>query len=117
MGWRDRLITRFGSGGFSGITFGLWMKVLRENDFSVDPPYWGRAAVITVASLVNAPTRRIENWVYDRKVEAAEVVSPLFVLGIWRSGTTHLHNLLCQDRRFAYPNFYQCLYPHTFLCT
>lgn len=117
MRWRERLITRFGSGGFSGITFGLWVRVLRENGFSVDPPYWGRAAVISLASLLNVPTRRIEDWAYGRKVEAAEVASPLFVLGIWRSGTTHLHNLLCRDRRFAYPNFYQCVYPHTFLCT
>jgi hypothetical protein len=41
----------------------------------------------------------------------------LFILGIWRSGTTHLHNLFAQDDRFAYPTFYQVLYPHTFLTT
>jgi hypothetical protein len=45
------------------------------------------------------------------------VPPPLFVLGVWRSGTTHLHNLLGQDDRFAYPSTYQALYPHTFLTT
>jgi hypothetical protein len=43
---------------------------------------------------------------------------PLFVLGHWRTGTTHLHNLLAQDSvRFAYANTYQVVNPHTFLCT
>lgn len=27
---------------------------------------------------------------------------PLFVIGHWRSGTTHLHNLLVRDRQFGY---------------
>jgi hypothetical protein len=39
------------------------------------------------------------------------------VLGHWRSGTTHLHNLLAVDRRFAFPNLYQVLFPHTFLAS
>src|SRR5262249_10979938 len=30
---------------------------------------------------------------------------------------THLHNLLAVDHRFAYPNFYQVMFPHTFLST
>jgi hypothetical protein len=41
----------------------------------------------------------------------------LFVLGHWRSGTTHLHNLLSRDDRFAFPNLYQALFPRTFLRT
>jgi omega-hydroxy-beta-dihydromenaquinone-9 sulfotransferase len=45
------------------------------------------------------------------------VPPPVFILGIWRSGTTHLHNLLSQDDRFAFPNTYQVFYPHSFLCT
>jgi len=39
----------------------------------------------------------------------------LFIIGHWRSGTTHLHNLLSVDRRFAYANFAQISIPHTFL--
>ena len=46
-----------------------------------------------------------------------KVPSPLIVLGIWRSGTTHLHNLLSKDDRFAFPNTYQALNPNTFLTT
>src|SRR6185503_9923340 len=43
--------------------------------------------------------------------------SPLFVLGHWRSGTTHLHYLLGLDDRFAFPGLYQVHFPHTFLTT
>jgi len=51
-------------------------------------------------------------------VEQAQVAPPLFVLGHWRTGTTHLHNLLAQDAgQFAYANTYQVVNPHTFLCT
>ena len=40
------------------------------------------------------------------------------MLGHWRSGTTHLHNLLAEDRRqFAYANTFQVVNPHTFVTT
>ena len=42
---------------------------------------------------------------------------PLFILGHYRSGTTHLHNLLALDPQFAAPTFFQVLNPHTFLTT
>ena len=39
------------------------------------------------------------------------VQAPLFVLGHYRSGTTHLHNLLALDPQFAAPTFFQVLNP------
>src|SRR5262249_52342371 len=111
------LLSRFGPGAFGGITFGDWLRVLRENHFAVDVPYWGRAAFITLASLSNSVSRRLEEWRYGEAIRAAAVHPPLFVLGIWRSGTTHLHNLLGKDDRLAFPNSYQVFNPHTFLTT
>ncbi len=117
MSWREAFLVRFGAGAFAGITLGRWLRVLRENDFAVDRPYWGRAAVTTLASIPNTLLAAWENWFYGRKVRDARVDPPLFILGIWRSGTTHLHNLLAQDDRFAYPTTYQVFFPHTFLTT
>jgi hypothetical protein len=117
MSWREVFLRRFGAGAFSGITLGRWLQVLQDNHFAVDRPYWGRAAVITLASIPNTLLAAWENWRYGRKVRDARVAPPLFILGIWRSGTTHLHNLLAQDDRFAYPTTYQAFYPHTFLTT
>ncbi len=52
---------------------------------------------------------------FGARVENEIVQPPLFILGHWRSGTTHLLNLLSHDNRFAYPNAYQVAFPHTFL--
>ena len=117
MSWREAFLRRFGAGDFNGITFGRWLRVLRDNHFAVDRPYWGRAAVITLASIPNTLLAAWENWRYGQKVRDARVAPPLFILGIWRSGTTHLHNLLTQDDRFAFATTYQVFYPHTFLTT
>jgi hypothetical protein len=117
MSWREAFLARFGAGVFAGITLGRWLRVLRDNHFAVDRPYWGRAAAITFASVPNTLLAAWEKWFYGRKVRAAGVAPPLFILGIWRSGTTHLHNLLAQDDRFAYPTTYQVSFPHTFLTT
>src|SRR6185436_9797907 len=92
-------------------------NLLRENHFAIDPAYLPRAAAITVAALINSPFRWFEELRYRRQWESVSVAPPLFVLGHWRSGTTHLHYLLGLDDRFACPNLYQVHYPHTFLCT
>src|SRR4029078_2717757 len=54
---------------------------------------------------------------YGAKWRDVSVPPPLFVLGHWRSGTTHLHYLLALDDRFACPSLYQVFFPHTFLST
>ena len=100
-----------------GITFGDWRALLRQNRYQVDWPYLARAMFVTMNAVSNSAQARVENAVFGRRVEAAEVEPPLFILGHYRSGTTHLHNLLGLDERFAYPNAYQTVYPHTFLTT
>ena len=117
MSWRKAFVTTLGPSYFGGTTPGVWLRVLRENEFSVDSPYWPRALVITLGSFQNALLAGWENLVYGRRVRDATIYPPLFVLGIFRSGTTLLHNLLAQDDRFAYPNVYQTCYPKTFLTT
>ncbi|MDX1963494.1 MAG: sulfotransferase [Pirellulales bacterium] len=117
MPWREKLLCWFGPSLFAGISSGDWWALLRENRLAVDPPYWLRAAIISGGSLSNALLRRLEDWLYSARISATQIQPPLFVLGIWRSGTTHLHNLLAVDRRFATPNWYQVSYPHTFLTT
>jgi len=115
--WRETLLLRIASGQFAGITTGDWLSLLRDNRYSVDRPYLLRAALVTLVSLANSVLRRYEDAVYGPSVRKTEVRSPVFVLGHWRSGTTHLQNLLAVDHRLAYPNLYQVVFPHTFLCS
>jgi hypothetical protein len=113
--WRERLQLALGPGMFAGITAGDWLAVLRQN--GVDFAYWTRAASITEYSLMASLFRRHENKKFLTRIKGVRIKPPIFVLGHWRNGTTHLHNLLAVDPRLAYPNLYQVLFPHTFLCT
>lgn len=117
MRWRDAFFRRFGSNEFSGCTISGWLRILRDNNFSIDWPFWPRAILATLSSIPNSLIGFLENCWYGRAVERTQVESPLFILGAWRSGTTHLHNLLAKDDRFAFPNQYQVTYPNTFLLT
>jgi hypothetical protein len=103
----------------AGICAEDWRCLLRDNRYAVDAVYWHRAAAITLLSFVNSLYRRQEERRFGPELEKVRITrAPLFVLGHWRSGTTHLHNLLALDSdQFAYPNTYQVVNPHTFLTT
>lgn len=111
----QRFLETFGPAVFSGITMRPWWRVLRENKFQVAPRYLGRTVTISLLSLNNSIGKRIEDTICGKSIATATVQPPLFILGCWRSGTTHLHNLLSKDERFAFPNSYQVMNPHTFL--
>ena len=117
MALREAFFRNFGTNMLSGITLGEWLRMLRENGFSVDARFWPRAILTTLSSASNSVIARIEDWRYARSVQNTRIAPPLFILGTWRSGTTHLHNLLSLDKRFAFPNLYQVTYPRTFLLT
>jgi len=99
----------------SGTGFGDWMRLLADNGFRVDPPHWGRALAITLGTLPSTALRAVENRRFGHRIASTEVKSPLFILGHWRSGTTHLHNLLAEDPQFAYARMFDVLFPHSFL--
>lgn len=117
MAWRDTFLRYFGPGLLGGITAGDWVKRLRDNHFAVAPSCLNRVMAITLHSLQNSVYRRFEQWRYGPKLKDVVVQSPLFLLGHWHHGTTHLHNLMTVDERFAFANNYQALFPHSFLST
>jgi omega-hydroxy-beta-dihydromenaquinone-9 sulfotransferase len=108
----DRLYT-----SFYGLSLDEWIRMLRKHGFAVDAPYLPRAALMTLTSAFTSLLRAYENKKYGPQLADVEIRRPLFILGHWRSGTTHLHNLLARDEQFAYPNMWQVLNPHTFLTT
>jgi hypothetical protein len=113
--WRDRLQLFTGPGFLAGISLHDWIAVLGRNE--VDVSFWLRAAAITQSSLMHWLARRQETNAWVPKLKDVTIQPPIFILGHWRSGTTHLHNLFALDRRFTYPTLYQVLYPHSFLST
>jgi hypothetical protein len=117
MPWRDTFLKYFGPGLLGGITFGDWLRLLARHRFRISPSCWPRASAITLQSLQNSFWRWREQRRYDVQIEQIDAPPPLFLLGHWRNGTTHLHNLLAVDERFAYPTNFEVLNPHTFLST
>jgi hypothetical protein len=111
----DSLFHALSPGVFTGITLGDWLRLLAENRFRIEPNYWPKAAFTTGVSVLNSCFAVAEQLAYGRRVAATDVPPPLFVLGHWRSGTTHLHNLLATDERYASPRFSQVMIPWTFL--
>ncbi|MFC1834044.1 sulfotransferase [Thermodesulfobacteriota bacterium] len=99
-----------------GMTLGTLLRVIARNGFRVDTPCLGRLAYLLVMGGFNSVLGACERFYNDRDFEAVEINHPpLFIIGHWRSGTTHLHNLLNQDPSFTCPTAYQALFPHHFV--
>jgi hypothetical protein len=52
---------------------------------------------------------------FGPRIRQAKVSPPVFVLGVMRSGTTHLINLFAEDKRFGYPTLIHVNNPYSFL--
>ncbi len=107
----------FWSNYLSGIPSDRLRVLLAENQ--VDPGYRSRAAFLTLVSMRNSQNARREERRFGSAIENTAILdSPVFVLGHWRSGTTHLHNLLaCDAEQFAAPNSIETSFPYSFLST
>ena len=113
---RYKLLRLFGPGILSGVTFKHWVKLVAESPLSLDLVCLPRALTITLQSIQTSIWSRRERR-FDSLLKDVTIQPPVFVLGHWRSGTTHLHQLLAQDKRFSFPNNFQVSFPHTFLST
>jgi hypothetical protein len=98
-----------------GMALGEWWALLCRHHFAIDLNHRPRALVQTALGAANSVADRLERLRFGRRIDTTKVQAPLFVLGHYRSGTTHLHNLLALDPQFAAPTLFQALNPHTFL--
>lgn len=106
----DQLVT--------GIEIPQWLRLLAGARFRVSARYLHRIAWITGWSTVATTVGAIERRRYDRRIASTPIdPPPIFILGHWRSGTTHLHNLLGRDPDNTYPTVYQVVFPTAFILT
>ena len=69
-----------------------------------------------LAVLARHPFTKMERVIFSKKVENYQLPHPpTFLIGHWRSGTTHLHNLIAPSRHFATIDFGQTAMPHNLL--
>jgi len=100
----------------TGMNLQTLSKVLLRNRCRVNWRYVHRLVYLLVLAAVNSYAARLEEACDGADIAAAELVAPpIFILGTWRSGTTHLHNLLGCDPTFTCPTAYQAMAPHHFV--
>ncbi|MCL5019938.1 MAG: sulfotransferase [Patescibacteria group bacterium] len=98
-----------------GMRFRTLIRVLARNGFHVDYRCLGRLGFLLACSVINSVLTRCEEADNGWKINNTSIKSPpLFIIGHFRSGTTHLHNLLTLDERFHCPTLYQTMFPHHF---
>lgn len=79
-------------------------------------PFSDRTAKMRAACragiMIRRPFTAYEQWRWGEQIDQRKLTKdPVFILGHWRSGTTHLHNLLSQDPQFGWLSFYQANMP------
>jgi hypothetical protein len=76
--------------------------------------YYPKLLIIIAINLINMPFRTYERRFINPRFKNLPIKKePVFILGHWRSGTTHLHNLLSQDPQMGYTTTYQSVFPDT----
>lgn len=91
---------------------------LTERLPTIAPRRLARTAGIAAGGWAGTPLQAYD-WMRNQhlidRVELAE--DPVFIIGHWRSGTTHLHNLMSQDPQFGCLRMFEALAPDFTLST
>lgn len=93
----------------------LWLGRLSEARWTVGVKYVPRLLAILAFSSLNTLLALPERLLAPLLLAARRVKDPVFILGVHRSGTTHLHNLMALDDQFTTPRAYQIMNPVGFL--
>ena len=97
------------------VTPSVWRVLKNEN--RIDRIYRPRARRISFYSRLFAPLSRLQTLLYRDVIHRISFDDhpPVFILGHWRSGTTHLHYMMARDPQFGYLNNYLALMIHVAL--
>ena len=94
----------------------VWLRMIGRSG-GVRPRYWPRLAFVLFTSFIGTISTVHERvlwamwWLHPhgRLLLRQHRPQVIVILGYYRSGTTHLHNLMSCDRRSVTPRWYQCL--------
>ena len=63
--------------------------------------------------LISTPFQIYEYLYFRNKIRKYRFTKPpVFIVGHWRSGTTHLHNLMCKDPKNGFSTTYHAVFPN-----
>jgi len=85
----------------------VWKTLLKEN--KVDDIYKSKVRQINFFRYVTKPFRLLQNLLFYRMIKNVDLSekNPVFILGHWRSGTTHMHYVFDKDPQFGTLSNYQ----------
>ena len=73
-----------------------------------DWAYLHRVIFCIFMGFITVPLRMVERLLHSRAIARERLRSPpVFIVGHWRSGTTHLHALMAADDQFGFVPSYQ----------
>lgn len=86
---------------------GVFKTLLKEN--RVDDIYKHKIKEIKFFKGITRPFRVLQRWLFDAKINKVDIHTkqPVFIIGHWRSGTTHLHYVFHTDKQFGTLSNYQ----------
>lgn len=78
----------------------------------IEPRFLPRALLISFTSMLALPLN-LWQWIrYGRAIKRQRLNGdPVFIIGHWRSGTTHLHNLMSLDEQLGNVSMFQAIFP------
>lgn len=93
-----------------GSSFLNYVKILRGN--RVVAKFYLKVLLTAFVILITTPFRWYDTLIFHSRLKKTKIQRPVFIIGHWRSGTTYLHNLLCQDPQNGFVATYQTVFPH-----
>jgi hypothetical protein len=84
----------------SGANIGTIASAIARAGFPADPL---KTAAIAGAAIGRWPFSMAERFLIERSLPAIDALEPpVFILGHWRSGTTHLYNVMCKSGDWSF---------------
>lgn len=111
----DELRQQMGAAYLGGFSCLDWARFLHRNRWEIEPRFLPRAIHASFRTVATSALKCLENRIDLSGVNEQAWRKPVFLLGLPRSGTTHLFNLLAKDDRFGFPTRFDVFNPHTFL--
>ncbi len=85
-----------------GSSFPNLCKVLIKNH-PIHVNRWAQVSTALLAAFVRLPLTGFEKVLAARSIRRMpKMKAPVFIIGHWRSGTTHLSNILCKSPQFGF---------------
>ncbi len=82
----------------------------------VEPKYRWKFILSCACAGIMETLTQAERMIWQKRIRFHTLEKPpVFIIGFWRSGTTMLHNLLCQDPAAAYTTTLQTVFPNLVL--